>query len=397
MRLIINKKKLFYCVLYFFMFIFYLLPPTVIDLNSSYIISAFKIISYALIIGNAVFNPIVKSKSLNIIIAYNAILILSTFINGGDIIEATKHAIVIILVCYSISIILLDKNKKIAFIRIVRDVSLVFFIINIFLLIKYPYGIPSITYDSNFPNFLYGNVNSTIKYIIPGMCCSSILDLKYNNKKISIHTFIFLFGIFYQAFNIYFTLTALISSTFIIIWTILVLYKKEISIKSMYTLILIFILLVEAMIILNADIFGHIAAIFGKNSNLSGRTQLWLNTINNVFKKIIFGYGALEDSELVKITGNFYGAHNYFLDILLQRGIIGLILLLKLILYPIKIYKYKGTVAIDVLMGYCLSCILIFLSEPIYLKEYLIIPIIYSLNYLLELNNKNIKRTKYEG
>ena len=141
----------------------------------------------------------------------------------------------------------------------------------------------------------------------------------------------------------------------------------------------------EILISFNSPIISIISRALGKDGTLSGRTVLWSNIIKLVYDKLLFGYGALSDLDLVKIIGNFYGAHNYFLDILFQRGLLGLLILILIISYPIYNYNYKNkNKVIDILMGYCLACLLISLSEPLYTKEHLIIAVFYSLIYTLD-------------
>ncbi|BAY96480.1 O-antigen polymerase [Tolypothrix tenuis PCC 7101] len=78
-----------------------------------------------------------------------------------------------------------------------------------------------------------------------------------------------------------------------------------------------------------------ILASFGKGSNLSGRTDLWLAVLDMIWKKPLlgYGYGAFwlgENSEAVNV---WYAvgwkapyAHNGWLDIWLTVGILGLVL-----------------------------------------------------------------------
>lgn len=385
----IDKKILKYYIFYFSMFLMLLLPPAISENSSSYLINLIKIISYSMLVINFFVTRKAFNYSFLLIIAYNLVLVLSTIVNNGQIGESIKHALVVLLVCYTIITILKDSLKTEVFVFVIRDISLIFFIINIVFFIIFPKGIPAITNDPKFPNFLYMNVNSTIKYLLPGMCCSSIIDMK-RNKKVSLYTGIFLFGIFYQALMIYFTATAVIACVFILLWIFFIVNSGLFNSKQIYGVIIIVILLMEILISFNSKIIIMISKVLGKGATLSGRTILWSNLVKLVSERILLGYGALRDVDLVKIIGNFYGAHNYFLDILFQRGILGLIILVLIISYPIYNYNYKNkNKVVDILMGYSLACLLISLSEPIYTKEHLIIAVFYSLIYVIDQSNKN--------
>ena len=354
----INRNKVKYYIYYFFMFLIFLIPPAFNELYPGTLLDSIKIVSYSLLVINPIISKKIYNKSLNLIIAFNISLIVATIINKGNIRDGIIHAFIIILICYNMTIILKDELKREAFLYVIRDITLVFFVINIIVLFIYPNGIPSLTYDPLFPNFLYGNVNSTVKHIVAGMCCSTIIDAK-KHKNVSLASLIFLFGIFYQAFKIYFTATSVIATIFLILW-IYMIKKNKIKLKEVFLLLVFVIFIMENIKLLILD-------------------------------KIFLGYGALDDYTIVRLIGNFYGAHNYFLDIQFQRGLVGLSILIMIILYPIFSYKGKRNVVIDMLLGYSIFCQLIFLSEPIYNKEQFIIPIFFSLIYFInEKNNDEI-------
>lgn len=385
----IYKAKLY--LIYFLMFLYFFIPPISENILSIKLISIIKMLSYFFVAIYIVFNFKKISYTMFLIIFFNISLIFSTLINKGELLEAIKHALIVIAICLIINDIIDNNVKLMSFIHVIRDLSLIVFIINIILFIIYPTGIPSITYDSEFPNFLYGNVNSTIKHILPGMCCSSIIDYK-NGKKFSLWTLIFFFGVFYQAMHIYFTATAVFNCIFIIIWIYFINKYKNIDIRKIYLLSVLIIFILEIMLVFRLKLITHFSDLIGKDFDFNGRIFLWENVIRAIVKKVFFGYGLVSDSFLVYLIGNFYGAHNYFLDIFFQRGIIGLFLLILIILYPISIKKFiLNSDIVKILFGYTISCLILFLTEPIYTKEFLIIPIIYSLLSSVErISNKQV-------
>ena len=59
-------------------------------------------------------------------------------------------------------------------------------------------------------------------------------------------------------------------------------------------------------------------------------------------------------------------------------------------IYPLLVnFEFEKQKYINLLFGYSISCFILFLTEPIYNKEYLILPIIFSLIYSIE-KSKNI-------
>lgn len=381
---IINIDRAKFYLLYLFMFLIFLIPPASEKLISSSIYTFIKITSYFFILIYIILNLKKINHSLFLMLGFNFILVLSTFINKGEIIESIKHAVTILIICLLLVDVIDNNIKIISFIHVIRDLTLFFFIINLLMIILYPTGIPSITYDPQFPNYLYGNVNSTIKHILPGMCCSSLLDFR-KNKKVSLYTFIFIFGIFYQALFIYFTATAVLNCLFILFWIHTFCLSNKYNIKKVYLISIILIFIIEIMLVSRLEVLSLISNIFGKDFTFSGRAYLWDNVMNLITKKLFIGYGVIDESLVVYLIGNFYGSHNYFLDVLFQRGIIGLILLIIIMIYPLLVnFEFEKQKYINLLFGYSISCFILFLTEPIYNKEYLILPIIFSLIYSIE-------------
>lgn len=386
---IINIDRAKFYLLYLFMFLIFLIPPACEKLMSSSTYRFIKITSYFFILIYIILNFKKINHSLLLMLGFNFILVLSTFLNKGEITESIKHAVTILIICLILVDVIDNNIKRISFIYVIRDLTLFFFIINLFMIILYPAGIPSITYDSQFPNYLYGNVNSTIKHILPGMCCSSLLDFR-KNKKVSFHTFIFIFGIFYQALFIYFTATAVLNCLFILFWIHIFCFSNKYNIRKVYLISITLIFIIEIMLVSRLKVVSLISNIFGKDFTFSGRIYLWNNVINLITKKLFVGYGVIDESLEVYLIGNFYGSHNYFLDVLFQRGIIGLIFLITIMIYPMLVnFEFEKQKYINLLFGYSISCFILFLTEPIYNKEYLILPIIFSLIYSIE-KSKNI-------
>lgn len=324
---------------------------------------------------------IFKTSAL-LIFAMYATFIASTITNNGNIFSSLIHSSEVILVCILIDSISDDYKTLEPFLYAIRDVSLLFYVINIFLLLIMPNGIPSMTLNNRVPQFLYGNVNTVIRRITPGICCSMIISYN-NNKKFSIPTLIFMGGIIYSAIAIYFTATAIVSIAVIVLWISFNKFTKESSYRK-YSIAIIFIIIFEFFIVLTSNakwLMTFITTFFNKTITFSGRTFLWSRTYELILQKPILGYGLKDSEELILLIGNGSGSHNYYLDLLFRSGLIGLLSVIILIVTPIILgwNKKHETKNIYIIIGVCFSIIIMSLTEPIYTTEVLLIPILYSL------------------
>ena len=162
----------------------------------------------------------VPRPSILMVAAVYLCLILSTLLNHGAIVKVLLHTLQVILLCMLVDAVRREPDAKKALLRAVRDVTLVFYVANFFLMYILPGGIPSITEGKEYPWFLYGSMNTVIKYVLPGLCCSLILDGMRERKGIvpSVPTLIMMIGLVISAVTVYFTATAVIADLILLIW-----------------------------------------------------------------------------------------------------------------------------------------------------------------------------------
>lgn len=116
----------------------------------------------------------------------------------------------------------------------------------------------------------------------------------------------------------------------IIITIVLELISKKLNYNKIYLALIIAHVVLLILISINGS-FAKIGDIFNKSSTLSGRTILWQESIKNIKKSTIIGYGY--DNKVLK--NSYYSSridyyltndtHNSLLYILLSSGIIGAI------------------------------------------------------------------------
>ncbi len=304
-------------------------------------------------------------KNIIWIVLIYVLLIYSTYVSAGNISNAVRIGIITVLLCMTISVVSKKHTEAYAFIVAVKYITLFFWLINWLMMVLYPNGMPGLPVTSTGVGyFLYGNVNSAIRYILPGMCCSCILDTK--KGRVSIGTILFYAGLIYVALVVYFTATTMIGIVFIGCWLVF----RESIMKNLKKNLLIFvcaIVLLEIFIVVlpNTDFIARITEFFDKDVTFTGRTFLWLSAVSAISKQPIWGYGIQSADVLTTQIGNAYGSHNYYLDYIYERGVVGFALLLCMLIFPFL--KRKTTILKDeqyVCIGFSSALLIMFLMEP---------------------------------
>lgn len=171
-----------------------------------------------------------------------------------------------------------------------------------------------------------------------------------------------------------FSVTGLVS---IILLFVLIFFSNSRALKKLLNpKLLISAYIIATLLVVVFQIFTNnnlvsifIQKIFGKSMTLSGRTMIWAGAISMIQKKPWFGYGSIEHGAYVQITNTYnehqsYGAHNTFLQIILNSGLVGFIFIILAIItcfyylkkYSLeKAYLYLGLTFFSLLMYYMLE------------------------------------------
>ena len=320
------------------------------------------------------------------------LLVIASVRYGGNSLDALNHGIKVILLCLFFSMeIQLNESKTETLVKIIKTITFIYFAINLVFMILYPQGMPQYTTYSTIPCFLYGNVNSTIKYIFPGRV-GFMIDSKKKGKP-ELPLLIMLIGMIYSFAFVYIQATAIAAIIFLCVWYV---FSDKIysRIKSIYLWMIGIVTFLEVSLVVlsNSKVIYYMASLFGKNITFSNRTILWDNAIQKIKINLLIGYGQQRDIVLREMIGNKSGSHNYYLDITFQRGICALmIFIIVLLLVAIYLKKDNLTYGNYYLTGACVSYLLMFIYEPFYNTEYLFIPMFYTL--LISLMNE--ERNKF--
>lgn len=389
-----NKKYLIDKILITVMLFYILIPPyinSILDDKSfirKIIIFLFIIVSGSII----VFNKIKVDIYLVCVSISYIFLIISTIIHNGKIYDSIISSFMVVIICLVTTIARYKSYLSNILIYSIRNVTFYIFVINMIISIFMPHGLNEMTANSS-PEFLYGNINSNFKYIIPGILCSILIDKK-QNKSISFITLFFYTGTLYTYFFIYQTMTAILGLLIIIIWMGCRKFIEK-NIFIIFSGVVVIIVLFNIIIVSNSEsnLSLFFIKLFGKNETLNNRTYLWNNTISLIQNKILLGYG-FQSEEFIGINvGNYYGSHNYYLDLIFSRGILGSIFIFILILsINKKIYNLQYLTDFEyILLGITVVYLFMFLFEPFINYERFFIPLFYILNRELFINKYNYK------
>lgn len=84
-------------------------------------------------------------------------------------------------------------------------------------------------------------------------------------------------------------------------------------------------------------IIGSVATALGKDITLSGRTQLWDNTVKAIMHRPVFGYGLYDEEVFMKMVfTTVSGAHDFILQIMFWGGFVALAIFAILLIKSIK-------------------------------------------------------------
>lgn len=176
-------------------------------------------------------------------------------------------------------------------------------------------------------------------------CLISIFLFFYNKKKI------YAFVAFLQILLIYFSGSStgiiVLTITFFITIFFIVLTKIK-NVYLMLSISCILILIFSVFITFSVVLIDEIALTFGKDTTFSGRTIIWDAVILLIHNNFFFGYGYGAFWKEGSYTFNFvnqyvpwtdlhHQAHNGFLDVITNIGIVGLLLILFIVFKFLRI------------------------------------------------------------
>ncbi|OTG89694.1 O-antigen ligase family protein [Acinetobacter sp. ANC 3813] len=178
-------------------------------------------------------------------------------------------------------------------------------------------------------SFPFGNIRHISSFLTVIFIISLYLSL---NSKQKINIFYKFTAIIFLSFILWSGSRSSYISLFIVLLYLFYFSEEKIQYISNTTQILLSSIAISLLLSVKNNIFG-VQRI--QNYSSSGRTEIWLETINHIINKPFIGYGADSFSLIMNNYGrNYYQAHNFILQILIEFGVIGFILII------FNLYKY---------------------------------------------------------
>lgn len=313
------------------------------------------------------------------IIIYYVLILISTTLNNSlnyDYFSLIAFAFGFALL---VSYCLRSKNNFLSFLSAVYVLLYAYVVANLIAMFLYPSGIPSITVNSEFPNYVFGNTNSVIKVVIPGLCFSFLYDLLKLNK-IRKRSWLLLVLVWLTLLNTW-SVTSMLG---LFVFTFILLNKvgkKQLSFWY-FNMLIVSIALSILLVILKyeSNVLATILQLFGKSLTFSDRDVLWFNALDSIKSSPVWGYGVQNEEIIRWYIGNRHGSHNYYLDTLFRGGFAALFFLIFSLLYfGRKIIKCETNLVTRTLIATCCAYFIMWSAEPFISTEYLMFSILFVL------------------
>ena len=277
-------------------------------------------------------------------------------------------------------------NNKDKFLTTLENTFFILLLINFITIILFPGGfyLNSSGYSGN---YFLGYDNNLITYIFPALALSFTNTLN-KNGKIGLKS-IFLLIISFCSIIFTWSATGVVSMVImIVLFFVYTINKKDFPIKKYIVVALS--LFIGIVFLRFQNIFSFIIeGWLKKDLTFTGRTYIWDTFISEIKKSILIGHGTVDSKYLIQ-TLNAGHAHNYFLQILYQGGLVTFSMFLGFFFSAIKKVqncKEKKYVGI-VIFAYLVS----FIFEAYSLTNMFIIVLLIA--YYYEPSSKNLKGVK---
>lgn len=253
---------------------------------------------------------------LNVFSAYQFIV---TAINKGDVAGAVWLYWILSDALFLFVDMEMDDGDKI--LKYICYIFLGMMVINLFTVLRTPY-IYYYGIDMN-ETYWFGNYNSFINYFLPEI----LISYYFANK--SIGKVLFVFVLCTVSFTYYFA-RSLTSIVVLSVFAIYILFFNKKNVQKimnfkMYFFILLVIFSGFVVSRVGEDIFSAFFPLVNKNSTLSGRTGIWSETIVDILRNPVWGYG-LYNNNLRMLQDGYAHSHNLILEVLFRTGLVGGIL-----------------------------------------------------------------------
>ncbi|MDO5151580.1 MAG: O-antigen ligase family protein, partial [Oscillospiraceae bacterium] len=160
--------------------------------------------------------------------------------------------------------------------------------------------------------------------------------------------------------------------------------NKQTSVWKFYLIYLVFFI---GVVVFNMQYLASdfLVNILHKDISFTGRTAIWAVALETILSKPFWGYGTMPDGRTLAVnialtSGSYHSAHNYFLELLIETGIWGLLIYVYiLVVVARQIYAMRNRYLSNVLGTGMLAMFLMYISEGIVTQtpQYLVIMLAY--------------------
>ena len=323
-------------------------------------------------------------KFILFVILFYCSLLFSTFYFSQSYVNLIYEFASILSWIVLFKINMLDNKDK--FLTTLENTFFILLLINFITIILFPGGfyLNSSGYSGN---YFLGYDNNLITYIFPALALSFTNSLN-KNGKIGLKS-IFLLIISFCSIIFTWSATGVVSMVImIVLFFAYTINKKDFPIKKYIVVALS--LFIGIVFLRFQNIFSFIIeGWLKKDLTFTGRTYIWDIFIGEIKKSILIGHGIVDSKYLIR-TLNAGHAHNYFLQILYQGGLVTFGMFLGFFfsaINKVKNCKEKKYVGI-VIFAYLIS----FIFEAYSLTNMFIIVLLIA--YYYEPSSKNLKGVK---
>lgn len=323
-------------------------------------------------------------KFILFVILFYCSLLFSTFYFSQSYVNLIYEFASILSWIVLFKINMLDNKDK--FLTTLENTFFILLLINFITIILFPGGfyLNSSGYSGN---YFLGYDNNLITYIFPALALSFTNSLN-KNGKIGLKS-IFLLIISFCSTIFTWSATGVVSMVImIVLFFAYTINKKDFPIRKYIVVALS--LFIGIVFLRFQNIFSFIIeGWLKKDLTFTGRTYIWDIFIGEIKKSILIGHGIVDSKYLIR-TLNAGHAHNYFLQILYQGGLVTFSMFLGFFfsaINKVKNCKEKKYVGI-VIFAYLIS----FIFEAYSLINMFIIVLLIA--YYYEPSSKNLKGVK---
>lgn len=323
-------------------------------------------------------------KFILFVILFYCSLLFSTFYFSQSYVNLIYEFASILSWIVLFKINMLDNKDK--FLTTLENTFFILLLINFITIILFPGGfyLNSSGYSGN---YFLGYDNNLITYVFPALALSFTNSLN-KNGKIGLKS-IFLLIISFCSIIFTWSATGVVSMVImIVLFFAYTINKKDFPIKKYIVVALS--LFIGIVFLRFQNIFSFIIeGWLKKDLTFTGRTYIWDIFIGEIKKSILIGHGIVDSKYLIR-TLNAGHAHNYFLQILYQGGLVTFSMFLGFFfsaINKVKNCKEKKYVGI-VIFAYLIS----FIFEAYSLTNMFIIVLLIA--YYYEPSSKNLKGVK---